>query len=145
MAIKIIKYIPKITHARTQYVDIDQEDMLWLQTELIRWLSLMGALDGHRNEDIKLLMKYWWYKRTGTLPKGIHGQNSPLQFVSGIINNLLFGTQRNLSVIQMEALENLSAKMAQFDDAISELDISNNNGGISFKFQLGLMPISIKN
>lgn len=143
MAIRIIKYLPKVTSAKTQYVDIDPNDMAWLQSEIVRWLALMGALDNHRNEDIRMVMKHWWCKRSSTLPKGIHGQNSPLAFVSGILNNMMFGTQRNLSVIQMEALEVISAQMTLFDEAITELNISN-GGGTAFKFQLSFFPIQIK-
>lgn len=135
MAIKIIYYTPKFTSARTQYVTIDKDDMLWVQMELIRWLSLMGALDGNRNQDIKQIQRQWWYKKTSTLPKGRDGQNSPLTFVSGILNNLMFGTQHDLSQVQMEALENISAQMSMFDEAIIDLQIGN-GGGSSFKFAL---------
>ena len=61
---RVIKYLPKVTKARTTYVDIDKQDMYWLQSELIRYLSLMGEIDGQRNQDLRQIMKYWWYKRT---------------------------------------------------------------------------------
>jgi hypothetical protein len=135
MAIRIIHYTPKITNARTQYVTIEKNDMAWIQSEIVRWLALMGALDSHRNQDIRLIQKHWWYKKTSTLPKGMDGQNSPLTFVSGILNNLMFGTQHDLSVIQMEALENISAQMTNFDEAVKELNIGNGNTD-SFKFAI---------
>lgn len=135
MAIRIIHYTPKITNARTQYVTIEKNDMAWIQSEIVRWLALMGALDSHRNQDIRLIQKHWWYKRTNTLPKGMDGQNSPLTFVSGILNNLMFGTQHDLSIIQMEALENISAQMTNFDEAVKELGIGNGNTD-SFKFAI---------
>lgn len=135
MKIRVIHYTPKVTSARTQYVTIEPNDMAWIQSEIVRWLSLMGALDSHRNQDIRLIQKHWWYKKSSTLPKGMDGQNSPLTFVSGILNNLMFGTQHDLSIIQMEALENISAQMANFDDAVKELSIGN-GGGTSFKFAL---------
>jgi hypothetical protein len=144
MTIKIIHYTPKITNAKTQYVDIDSNDMMWLQTELIRYLSTMGELDGHRNNDVKQMLKQWWYKRTSLLPKGTNGQNSPLTFVSGVLNNILWGNQRNLSTIQMDSLEYISSMMCQFLEAINEMNITpTNQYNSSFKFQTNLFPINI--
>lgn len=144
MTIRIIKYIPKVTNAKTQYVDIDANDMLWLQSELIRYLTTMGELDGHRNNDIRQLLKHWWYKRTSMLPKGTNGQNSPLTFVSGILNNIMWGNQRNLSTIQMESLEYISSMICQFLEAIHELNITpTNEYNSKFVFQTSLLPIKL--
>jgi len=144
MSIRIIKYIPKITNAKTQYVDIDNNDMVWLQSELIRYLSTMGELDGHRNNDVRQLLKQWWYKRTSLLPKGVNGQNSPLTFVSGILNNIMWGNQRNLSVVQMESLEYISSMLCQFLEAIHELNITpTNEYNSKFVFQTNLFPIQL--
>lgn len=142
MTIKVIKYLPKITNAKTQYVDIDQQDMLWLQTELIRWLSLMGEIDGHRNEDLRQIMKAWWYKRSKTLPKGYHGQNSPLTFISGLVNNLMFGTQHNLSTTVLDGIENVSAQINLLEDAIKDLNtINTTTNGQVIKFMVAFHPI----
>lgn len=146
MSIKIIKYIPKVTNARTQYVDIDKSDMLWLQSELIHWLSIMGEIEGHRNEDLRQIMKYWWYKRTGTLPKGHHGQNSPLTFTAGLVNNLVYGTQRDLTTHTMDGIENISNQIVLLCDAIKDLNTINlNTQASNVKFTLGLQPIVVPN
>lgn len=121
MAIKYIRYTPKITHANTTYVDIDKQDMLWLQTELIRYLSVMGEIDNHKNTDLQQIMKFYWYKKTKTLPRGINGMNSPLTFVSGLVNNLVFGTQRDLSTVVLDSIENISNQMVLLEDAISDI------------------------
>ena len=55
--IKTIRYIPKNTNAKVQYIDIDKEDMAYLQTEMLRWLALMGEMDGSHNDDVKQIMK----------------------------------------------------------------------------------------
>lgn len=140
MAIRLINYSPKITAAKTQYVTIDPIDMGWVQTELIHYLSLMGELDGHRNADIRQVQKIWWYKRTATLPKGNNGQNSPLTFVSGIINNISFGSQRDLSTVQMDAIENISAVMSIFEDSIKDLNLTTVNG-TAIKFQQQIFQV----
>ena len=141
---KIIKYIPKITSAKTQYVDIDAEDMVWLQTELIRWLALLGELDGDRNEDVRQIMRFWWYKRSKLLPKGHQGQNSPLTFVSGLINNLMFGTQRNLSTSVMEGIEYISGQIHALEQALEEVNkVSPKSDTI--KFSMSLIKIGGQN
>lgn len=138
---RLIKYIPKVTSARTQYVDIDKNDMIWLQTELIRWLSLMGEIDGHRNEDLRQIMRFWWYKRTKVLPKGQQGQNSPLTFVAGLVNNLMFGTQYNLSTHVMDGIEYISSQINQLEEALKELETTKGNNSDTIKFTLALHPI----
>lgn len=139
---RYIKYIPKVTNAKTQYVTIDQNDMVWLQSEFIYWLSLMGMFDVHRNEDIKQVMKHWWYKRSSTLPKGTTGQNSPLSLVSGLLNNLMFGTQHDLSTSTMDSIENISAQMVLFEQALYEISI-NTRSSEQIKFVIGLSPFII--
>ena len=142
MYMRYIKYIPKVTNAKTQYVTIDPNDMVWLQSEFIYWLSIMGMFDVHRNEDIRQVMKHWWYKRTGTLPKGTTGQNSPLSLVSGLLNNLLFGTQHDLSTATMDSIENISAQMVLFEQALNEISI-NTRSSEQIKFVIGLSPFII--
>ena len=141
MSIRIIKYIPKVTNARTTYVDIDKSDMMWLQSELIRYLSFMGEIDGHRNEDLRQIMKYWWYKRTASLPKGMNGQNSPLTFTAGLVNNLVYGTQQDLSQIVLDGIENVSNQIVLLEDAIKTVNTINQSTNI--KFVLGLQPINL--
>jgi hypothetical protein len=106
--IKIIRYIPKITTARTQYREIDPDDMTWLKTEMFRWMAIMNELDQARDEDSRWVLEQWWHKRTKNLPSGKLGQNTPASFVGGLANNLVFGDQRDLSDKQMDALQNIS-------------------------------------
>ena len=123
---KQIMYDPKITSANTQYNTIDKQDMLWLQTELIRYMALMGELSKHRDREVQNIINQYYRKRTGTLPKGDTGQNTPETFIAGLLNNLMFGTQNDLSQLQMDALENISANMALIYDAIKELKLQPN-------------------
>lgn len=141
--IRTIKYIPKATTAKTQYVDIDRGDMEWLQTEMIRWLAMMGELDGSHNDDVKQIMKYWWYKKTATLPKGKEGQNSPLTFVSGIVNNLVFGSTQDLTTRYLDSLENISANMVLFEEAMNDVNTLSGKVPEKIKFIIALLPIKI--
>ena len=144
MTVRIIKYIPKVTSARTQYVDIDKYDMEWLQTELIRWLALLGEIDGHRNTDLRQVMKQWWYKRSSSLPKGINGQNSPLTFTAGLVNNLMFGTQRDLSTKALDALENISSQIVLLEQALqTDLNINTSSESTNIKFTQAMISFNI--
>ena len=108
---KNIKFIPKITGARTEYRETSVEDMAFIQQELIRWLAIMSELDMARDDDSRWARDQWWHKRTDTLPKGREGQNTPASFVGGLINNLVFGEQRDLTDKQMDAIQNISYVM----------------------------------
>ncbi len=119
--IKTIKYIPKTTGARTQYREIDAEDMSWLQTELIRWMANANELGQKRDEDSEYFTRQWWMKRTQTLPKGQWGPNSPSSFIGGTVNNLVFGTQRDLSDKQMDSIQNISMIMGQAFEGCSQI------------------------
>jgi hypothetical protein len=108
---RTIQYIPKTTQAKTQYREISQEDMSWLQSELIKYLSTIGELSIAREEDLKEVYKEFTRRHT-SLPKGKTGYNTVQSFISGMINNLVFGEQRDLSDKQMDALEIISNVMA---------------------------------
>ena len=124
---KQITYDPKITSARTQYNTISQDDMVWLQTELVKYLALMGELSNVKdNEDVKYAVVGYWRKKSKTLPKGRYGQNSPETFTSGLLNNLMFGNQNDLSDIQMDALTNISACMNVIYKVVQPLNLQIN-------------------
>jgi hypothetical protein len=118
---RVIKFIPKSTGARTEYREIAIEDMAFVQSEMIRWLAIMSELDMARDEDSRWVRDQWWHKRTETLPRGRAGSNTPASFVGGMINNLVFGEQRDLSDKQMDAIQNISHIMANFNDECSIL------------------------
>jgi len=123
---KEITYDPKVTQARTQYNKISIEDMSWLQLEMMKYLALMGELVNVKDENTKLIINSYWRKKSKTLPKGRYGQNSPETFISGMLNNLMFGTQNDLSDIQMDALTNISACMHVIYDVVKSLNLQPN-------------------
>ena len=123
---KQINYDPKITNANTQYNSISATDMAFVQLELVRYMALMGELSKSRNRDIQNIINQWYSKRTDTLPKSKDGQNTPESFIAGLLNNLMFGNQNDLSQTQMDALENISANMALIYDAVKNLNLQPN-------------------
>ena len=113
---RIIKYIPKTTTARTEYREITQDDLLFLQGELIRWLAIMSELDQDPSEDAQWVLSNWWHKRNKKLHKGHNGLNTPASLVGGIVINIMFKepVQRDLTNKQMEDLEIVSALLAAY-------------------------------
>lgn len=118
---KHIKYIPKHTAARTVYLELAEEDLAWLKTELIRWLTIMTESGTSHDDQWKAVLALYWNKKSKSLPKSKVGPNSPATFTAGLINNLVFGTQRDISESQMEGIRNISSCLAQIRDDIDAI------------------------
>lgn len=127
---KQINYEPKITSAKTQYNQLDPIDMAFVHSQLIRYMALMGELSKNRDREVQNIITHWYRKRTQTLPKGKDGWNTPETFISGLLNNLMFGNQNDLSQLQMDALENISANMSIIYDAVKNLNLQPNTTDI---------------
>lgn len=127
---KQINYDPKITSANTQYNKIDPIDMAYVHSQLIRYMALMGELSKNRDREVQNIINQWYKKRTQTLPKSNNGWNTPESFIAGLLNNLMFGNQNDLSQTQMDALENISANMELIYDAVKGLNLQPNTTDI---------------
>lgn len=123
---KEIIYDPKVTNANTQYNKIEQQDMDWLLKELMRYVAMMAELSNNNSEDVKAILRDWYKKRNKLLPKGKNGLNSPESMLGGLLNNLMFGKQNDLSDIQMDAISDISRKMALIYQHIQELNLQPN-------------------
>jgi len=118
---RVIKFIPKTTNANTNYREVSIEDMAFIQEQMIRWLAVMGEKGISRDEDDKWVNTQWWHKRTSTLPKSKTGENTPCSFTAGMLNNFMFGNQRDLTEKQMDALTNISHIMGAAFESCTEL------------------------
>jgi hypothetical protein len=122
MKTKKIYYVPKQTGANTNYRELSEEDMAFVQQEMIRWLAEVSETAMKRDEDSKYIVDQWWMKRSTLLPRNRTGQNTPYTFVGGMVKNLVFGTQRDLTDKQMEAIEAVSKVMGQmYDDVCTSI------------------------
>ena len=103
-----IYYTKKITGAGTTYMNIEQQELDQLISRLISLQSFMSELSLSTNSDIKEVVK-WYNKPSKTLPHNrIFGKyNSPCSFTAGMINNLVYGQQKDCSLVQAEHLQNI--------------------------------------
>ena len=108
---KEIIYTCKNTTAKTQYYKISKSDMEWLQKELTRYLSLIGELSKDTSAEVKSVIDDYWRQKNKSLPSSKSGYNTPESFISGTLNNLMFGNQYDLSNIQTQAIEYISKGM----------------------------------
>jgi hypothetical protein len=109
---RTIKYIPKTTTANTEYRELNEEDLNWVKTTILKSMARMSELSVSHNEDHKLVMSDYWNRRRKSLPRRRDGENSPNSFIGGLANNLIFGTQRDLSDRQMEGIEQIFGIMS---------------------------------
>ena len=115
----------KNTSANSIYMSIPKDDMDILMTICISIQAYMGELSTCPNKDIRDLLK--WYKSPNkTLPyhKQWKRYNSPQTFISGLVNNIMFGTQFDISETQGQHLQNIINTYTEIVEVLREVDIS---------------------
>lgn len=117
-----IYYTKKITGAGTTYMNIEQQDLDTLISKLISLQSFMSELHLSTHKEIKEVVR-WYQKPSKTLPHNrIFGKsNSPCSFVAGIVNNIAFGNQKDMSLIQAEHCQNIINNFVMLSDAIKSM------------------------
>jgi len=118
---KNIYYDLKVTNANTQYISMEKDDLYYIQDFCIKVLCYMNELHTYPHPDIKTFLKTYFTKRNKFLPKCRYGQNSPQTFLAGIVNNTLYGTQRNLTVHVLPGIEIISKDLNIIKDALNEI------------------------
>lgn len=121
MSLRKIYYTIKMTQSNNTYVQLLAHDQDWLITKLIQMNSLMSELSLSNNRDVRDLIKYWTTSnRTLPFNSFLKKHNSPSSFVAGLLNNTLFGHQRDLSEIQIQHIQNVINQYQQFADAVEQ-------------------------
>lgn len=115
-----IFYNKKVTTANTTYLEITDEDTHFLITKCIQIQAYMGELSLIKNKDIKDVYK-WYVTPSKTLPfsNSAKRYNSPQSFISGVLNNTLFGKQKDYSEVQVEHLQNIINSYEQLTECIN--------------------------
>jgi len=121
MTVKTIHYWNKQTSANTVYCELRPEDMQWVMNKIIQILVYMGEIGISRNKELKEL-RNWWINPNPDLPFNtyVRNKNSPYSFVSGIVNNIKFGNQRDLSEQQLTILQHIINIFSNVVDMVEE-------------------------
>lgn len=119
-----ILYDVKNTSATTNYMAISKEDMAFIQSQIIGIQSYMAELSLCPSQDVKDLLK-WYTKPCKTLP--YHSKwkkhNSPQTFIAGTLNNIMYGSQNDLSEVQAGHLQNIINNFVGIVEALKEMSI----------------------
>jgi hypothetical protein len=110
-----IYYSTKVTNSNNTYYEISKEDTDFLITKLLQIQSFMGELSLTKDKDVKDLVK-WYTSSNKQYPYSnqFKRYNSPQSFVSGMINNMMFGQQRDWSETQANHAQNIIGMFSQF-------------------------------
>jgi hypothetical protein len=107
-----IKYTDKNTAAGTQYLNIEEDNLMELISWMIRTQSAVAQMAQLNDTESAQFLDYYWNKRNRAFPVGKRGINTPGSFLAGVIHNLLYGQQRDLTEIQKDALVILSDELS---------------------------------
>ena len=119
--IRKIFYNRKVTSANTTYLSISEEDTQFLISKCIQLQSYFGELSLVKDKDVRDVYK-WFTTPTKTLPysNSMKRYNSPQSFISGTLNNIMFGSQREITETQSEHLQNIINNYQQLSDCLSD-------------------------
>lgn len=109
---RIVRYVPKYTSAATQYVEMTEADSNWLLGEMTR-ITLEQCQLHPSNEEKLEFDNLYWRRAKKSLPRGRQGLNTPEMFVTGLLHNIMYGSQKDFTVTQLEALSSIFAVYAQ--------------------------------
>ena len=103
-----ISYDIKTTRSNNTYIQISQKDHDTFMINLLSINSYMQELCLSNDIDIKELGK--WYRspdKKYPYNKRLERRNTPETMLAGLINNMLFGNQKNLSLEQLPFYEDI--------------------------------------
>ena len=112
-----IPYMPRKTIANTTYTEITKEDKEIIEAVLMKTAAVICEASNSTSPEGKEAYKEFT-KRTKELPAGRSGLNSVASMTGGILNNVVYGTQRDYTVKQLEAIEYITATVSHYVEEI---------------------------
>ena len=100
-----IYYNVKNTSASTEYTLIEKQDMEDIRNMLFHISALINEMDRYTEPLAKEINKDLLHKFNTNLPRGKDSMNTIASYVGGLICNIVYGTQKDLSTKQLRALE----------------------------------------
>ena len=122
-----INYMVRNTAAKTEYTEITEEDMESIKAILLKISAVINEGSNATSVEGKEAFKEF-VKKTEKLPRGRNNMNSIASFTGGLINNLIFGEQRDFTTRQLIAIEYITQVMHSYVDEIPQV-----------RFRLGLI------
>jgi hypothetical protein len=114
-------YESKNTAANTEYVTISDEDKNLLIQSLMSlnfWLQEASITNDKEIKDFTS----WYSKSSKKYPFNtkLKRYNSPQSIIAGLLNNLVFGTQRDFTLTQLELAQDLNNTLIDIVEVIKE-------------------------
>lgn len=116
-----IFYNTKNTKATTTYIELTEQDKTTIFNSLLSINAWMQELSVSKDKDIKDFTK--WFSKSDKkflYNNKLKAYNSPQSVFSGLLNNLMFGSQRDLSLTQLDLLQDLNNTLIDVIEVIIE-------------------------
>lgn len=135
-----IGYSQKTTRSNNTYIDIDKVDNDLFYKNVIAINAYMQELALSNDPDIKDFIK-WWRGSDKKYPynKRLGKYNTPETMMAGLVNNVIYGNQRDLSVEQLpfyEEIVNVCAEVIEELKLVKKLDLQPDYDIIGVQFGL---------
>jgi hypothetical protein len=116
-----IHYDTKVTSASTQYIQLTNEDKTVLIESLMSLNFWVQEVAISQDKDIRSFIK-WFVTPSKKYPFNtkLKRYNSPQSIIAGLINNLVFGTQRDFSLTQLELAQEINNILIDIVEVIKD-------------------------
>lgn len=117
-----INYNIKYTSANTDYVSLDDNDMATMQITVLSILTYMTELSIAKDKRIRDFTTVWFTQsdKRYHYNKKLSKYNSPQSYLAGTLNNIQFGNQRDLSLLQLQTLQDIINTSVDVITAVEE-------------------------
>jgi hypothetical protein len=104
-----INYTTKLTNANTTYVTLVDNDQQTLFESIMSLNNFIQEVTIAGDKDIKSFIK-WYVTSNKKYPfnSKLSKYNSPQTIIAGTLNNLMWGTQRDFSLLQLELIQDIN-------------------------------------
>jgi hypothetical protein len=104
-----INYDTKLTNANTTYVTLVDNDQQTLFESIMSLNNFIQEVTISGDKDIKSFIK-WYVSSSKKYPYNskLSKYNSPQTIIAGTLNNLMWGTQRDFSLLQLELIQDIN-------------------------------------
>ena len=116
-----INYDTKLTSANTTYVTLTEQDQQTLFESVMSLNNFIQEVTIAGDKDIKSFIK-WYVTSNKKYPYNskLSKYNSPQSIIAGTLNNLMWGTQRDFSLLQLELIQDINNILVDIVEVIKE-------------------------